>query len=207
MGSGHPQRASLPDAGLKRAGSRVPTMTVLLVCHDLGVASQLNEVADRLAQQPLAVRHGSNRLLARAEKRRGPAGIIAGVIAAAWMAVSAFRRYPRLPDQLTTRRLYEQATGVDRDRANADLALVADRLSPLVNAPDGSQGDALVIRASRRLVAWVAAGRAAGQMSAVEAAFAHWVQVAEEPNVASEALVDSLESYIDAWDAARRPTG
>jgi hypothetical protein len=29
MGSGHPQRASLPDAGLKRAGSRVPTMTVL----------------------------------------------------------------------------------------------------------------------------------------------------------------------------------
>jgi hypothetical protein len=123
------------------------------------------------------------------------------------MAVSAFRRYPRLPDQLTTRRLYEQATGVDRDRANADLALVADRLSPLVNAPDGSQGDALVIGASRRLVAWVAAGRAAGQMSAVEAAFAHWVQVAEEPNVASEALVDSLESYIDAWDAALRPTG
>jgi hypothetical protein len=44
-------------------------------------------------------------------------------------------------------------------------------------------------------------------MSAVEAAFAHWVQVAEEPNVASEALVDSLESYIDAWDAALRPTG
>jgi hypothetical protein len=84
---------------------------------------------------------------------------------------------------------------------------VADRLSPLVNAPDGSQGDALVIGASRRLVAWVAAGRAAGQMSAVEAAFAHWVQVAEEPNVASEALVDSLESYIDAWDAALRPTG
>jgi hypothetical protein len=181
--------------------------TVLLVGHNLGVASQLDEVADRLAQQPLAVRHGSNRLLARAEKRPGPAGIIAGVLAAAWMAVSAFGRYPRLPDQLTTRRLYEQATGVDRDRANADLALVADRLSPLVSAPDGLQGDALVIGASRRLVAWVTAGRSAdGQMSAVEAAFAHWVQVAEGPDAASQALVDSLESYVDAWDAALRPT-
>jgi hypothetical protein len=208
MGSGHPQRANPPGCRAKRAGSRVPTMTVLLVCHDLGVASQLDEVADRLAQQPLAVRHGSNRLLARAEKRRGPAGIIAGVIAAAWMAVSAFRRYPRPPDQLITRRLHEQATDVDRDWANADLALVADRLSPLVSAPDGPQGDALVIGASRRLVAWVAAGRSAdGQMSAVEAAFAHWLQVAEEPDVASEALVQSLESYIDAWDAALRPTG
>jgi hypothetical protein len=124
------------------------------------------------------------------------------------MAVSAFRRYARLPDQLTTRRLYQQATGVDRDRANADLALVADRLSPLVSAPDGPQGDALVIGASRRLVAWVAAGRGAdGQMSAVEGAFARWVQVAEEPDAASEAFVDSLESYVDAWDAALRPTG
>jgi hypothetical protein len=109
--------------------------------HNLRVASQLDDVADQLAQQPLAVRHGSSRLLARAEKRRGPVGTIAGVVGGVWMAVSALRRYPRLADQLTTRRLYEQATGVDRDRANADLALVADRLSPLVSAPDGPQGD------------------------------------------------------------------
>jgi hypothetical protein len=46
---------------------------------------------------------------------------------------------------------------------------VADRLSPLVGAPDGPQGDALVRGASRRLVAWVAGGRSADeQMSAVE---------------------------------------
>ena len=111
--------------------------------HNLCVASRLDEVADQLAQQPLAVRHGTSRLLARAEKRRGPVGTIAGVVGGVWMAVSTLRRYPRLAERLTTRRLYEQVTGVDRDRANADLALVADRLSPLVGAPDGPQGDAL----------------------------------------------------------------
>jgi hypothetical protein len=121
------------------------------------------------------------------------------------MAVAAFRRYPQLPDQLTTRRLYEQATGVDRDRANADLALVADRLSPLVNAPDGPHGDALVLGASRRLVAWVAAGRTADErMSDVEAAFAHWVQLAEEDGAAPEAIMDSLYSYVEAWGAGTR---
>jgi hypothetical protein len=94
------------------------------------VPNQLDEVADRLAQQPLAVRHSSNRLT-RAEERGGLIGMIAGVVGGIWMAVSVFRRYPRVPDQLTTRRLYEQATGLDRDRANADLDLVADRLAPI----------------------------------------------------------------------------
>ena len=180
--------------------------SVLQLGHNLGVASQLDEVADQLAQQPLAVRHGSNRFLVRAGEERGlVVGIIAGVVGAVWMAVSILRRLPRLPDPMTTRRLYEQATGVDRDRANADLALVADRLSPLVSARDGPQGDALVLGASRRLVAWVAAGRTADeQMSAVEAAFAHWVQVAEDDDAAPGALVDSLESYAEAWDAAMR---
>ena len=165
-------------------------------------------MADQLAQQPLAVRQSSNRLLARAEKRRGRIGIIAGVIGGLWMAVSTLRRYPRVPDQLATRRLYEQATGADRDRANADLALVTDRLSPLIGAPDGPKGDALVLGASRRLVAWVAGGRTADeQMSAVEAAFARWVQLIEDDDAASEAIMGSLESYVHAWDLATRRTG
>ena len=176
---------------------------VLQLRQNLSVASQLDEVADQVAQQPLAVRHGSNRFLVR--ERPGLVGIIGGVAGAVWMAVSVFRRVRRLPDQVTTRRLYEQAAGVDRDRANADLALVADRLSPLVSAPDGPHGDALVLRASRRLVAWVAAGRTADeQMSAVEAAFADWVQVAEDDDAVPGALVESLESYAEAWDAALR---
>jgi hypothetical protein len=176
---------------------------VLQLRQNLSVASQLDKVADQVAQQPLAVRHGSNRFLVR--ERPGLVGIIGGVAGAVWMAVSVFRRVRRLPDQVTTRRLYEQATGVDRDRANADLAIVADRLSPLVSAPDGPQGDALVLKASRRLVAWVAAGRTADeQMSAVEAAFADWVQVAEDDDAVPGALVESLESYAEAWDAALR---
>jgi hypothetical protein len=172
------------------------------------VPTELDEVADRLAQQPLAVRHSSNRLLAYAEERQGLVGITAFAVGAVGMAVSIFRRYPRVPDQLTTRRLYEQATGVDRDRANADLALVADRLSPLVSAPEGSQGDLLVRGASRRLVAWVAAGRTDDeQMSNIEAAFAQWVQVSEHDDSAPDAFVNSLESYLDAWEAATRHTG
>jgi hypothetical protein len=175
--------------------------------HNLCVASRLDEVADQLAQQPLAVRHGTSRLLARAEKRRGRIGIIAGVVGGVWMAVSTLRRYPRVPDQLATRRLYEQATGADRDRANADLALVTDRLSPLVAAPDGPKGDALVLGASRRLVAWVAGGRTADeQISAVETAFARWVQLTEDDDATSEAM-RSLESYVHAWDVATRRTG
>src|ERR687891_1831721 len=179
---------------------------VLQLRQNLSVTSQLDKVADQVAQQPLAVRHGSNRFLVR--ERPGLVGIIGGVAGAVWMAVSVFRRVRRLPDQVTTRRLYEQATGVDRDRANADLGLVADRLSPLVSAPDGPQGDALVLGASRRLVAWVAAGRTNDeQLSDVEAAFAHWVQVAEHDDPDADAFANSLESYVDAWDAATRPTG
>jgi hypothetical protein len=42
-------------------------------------------------------------------------------------------------------------------------------------------------------------------MSDVEAAFAHWVEIAEEDRAAPEAIMDSLESYVGAWDAAMRP--
>jgi hypothetical protein len=172
------------------------------------VDSKLDEVADRLAQLPLDVRHSSNRLLRRAEEGQGLMSTIAGVIGAIGMAISTLRRATRLPDQLTTRRLYEQAAGVDRDRANADLGLVTDRLSPLVSAPDGPQGDALVLGPARRLVAWVAADRTADErMVAVEAAFARWVPVSEQDDAAPKALAESAESYAAAWEVAvRRPT-
>jgi hypothetical protein len=122
--------ADLAGQGHAR-GSTLRGREGVLLNQNLGVPNQLDDVADRLAQQPLALRQSSNRVM-RAEERGGLVGIIAGVVGDMWMAVSASRRYPRLPDQLTTRRLYEQATGLDRDRANADLDLVADRLAPLV---------------------------------------------------------------------------
>src|ERR671911_1330631 len=96
--------AGSPERGPGEGAGRE---SVLLLGHNLCVASRLDEVADQLAQQPLAVRHGTSRLLARAEKRRGRIGIIAGVVGGVWMAVSTLRRYPRVPDQLATRRLYD----------------------------------------------------------------------------------------------------
>ena len=75
-----------------------------------------------------------------------------------------------------------------------------------MSAPDGPQGDALVLGASRRLVAWVAAGRTADeQMSAVEAALAHWVQVAEDDDAAPGALVESLARQVRST-SDRTPT-
>jgi hypothetical protein len=69
----------------------------------------------------------------------------------------------RQPDPIGTRRLYQQATGVDRDRAREDVELVADRLAPLcIAAAHVPGGDALVRNAARWLVDWVAAGRARG---------------------------------------------
>jgi hypothetical protein len=66
-----------------------------------------------------------------------------------------------------------------------------------------------VLGASRRLVAWVAAGRTANdQISAVEAAFAQWIHVTdEEQDAAIEAIRDSVMAYADAWDAAVQSTG
>jgi hypothetical protein len=201
-------RHTAPDLPRSLPRALWATATALHLGHNFVVVSQLDEIADRLAQQPLDIRHGCPGVLVRAQERRGPLGTVAGLVGGVWMAVSALGQYRRLPNQLTTRRLYEQATGVDRDRAHADLALVADRLSPLINAPDGPQGDALVLGAARRLVAWVAAGRTpGGQMSDVEAAFAHWVAISEKDRAAPEAVMDSLESYVEAWDAAVRPMG
>jgi hypothetical protein len=117
---------------------------------------QLAEVAERLAQLPLAARPGSNRLV-RISEGRGDVGRIATVTgkAAAWVRVVP--RLMRQPDPIGTRRLYQQATGFDRDRAREDIDLVADRLAPLgIAAAHGPGGDALVRSAARWLVDWVA---------------------------------------------------
>jgi hypothetical protein len=181
------------------------------------MSSQLDEVADRLATQLLAGRPGGSRLFDVAEKRGDLRGCLAGLVGVVAMNVSMFfRQLPRLADGRTTCRLYEQATGVGRDRAKTDLGLVMERLfaleaalaAPAVHAPDGPQGEALVRAASRRLVAWVAAGQTADeQLSGVEAAFARTKQITRKRNAAPEAVWDSLETYADAWGAALGRTG
>jgi len=162
-----------------------------------------------LAEEPLKFRRVmNNRLDAWAERRDGRVGKIVGFVGAMAMAVRVVATVRR-PDVRATRRLYEQATGVDRDQANADVAVVSERLSPLVVvAPAGPRGDDLVVAVSRRLVAWVAAGRPVDEeMAGVEAAFARWVQVAEDDAVTSSALVAPAESCVAAWEAVVRPTG
>jgi hypothetical protein len=97
--------------------------------HNLSVASQLDEVADRLAQQSLDLKHCCPGVLVRAQDDEG---FSEPVPACRW-GVDGRVGPPPIPAtarSVDTRRLYEQVTGVDRDRANADLALVADRLSP-----------------------------------------------------------------------------
>lgn len=170
-----------------------------------GMVSELDEVADRLAQLPLALRPRINRVLVRAEGRGGPVGLMAGLAGGVAMAVSTVRRVRRMPDEVSTRRLYEHGAGVDRDRAIADLAFLADRLSPLALAPDGRAGDARVRAASRRLVRWVAAGRPRDdEVSSIETAFAHYVQTAEDDEASGEAKQAGLEPYVDAWDTVLR---
>jgi hypothetical protein len=180
--------------------------------HDLLVPEQLDEVADRLAEEPLKFRRLTNNPLdAWAERRGGRVGKIVGFVGAVTMGIRfvVTHRPPDVRTTRATRRLYQQATGVDRDRAHADVAVVSDRLSPLVAvAPAGPRGDDLVVAASRRLVAWVAAGRPADdQMAGVEAAFARWVQFAEGDAATPSALVEAAESCVAAWEAVVRSTG
>ena len=176
--------------------------------HYLLVPDDLDDVAVRLAQQTLAIRSSNNRLGAWSDRRGDLVGTVAGLVGAAAFVVSILRRIGGLPDQVETRRLYERAADVGRDRANADTGLVTERLVPLVAAWDGPTGDELVLAASRRLVAWVAAGRPHDhRMAGTEAAFTRWVDVQEAKDPSPEALKERTDAYIEAWDASLRPAG
>lgn len=135
-----------------------------------------------------------------AERRDDLLAALIGLVGAATWTVSMMVRAPRLPDPVETCLLYQRAAEVGRDRANADTALVTDRLAPLVCAPDGPQGDELVLAAARRLVAWAATGRPDdGTMADVEATFARWAEV-QDTKDHSPALISELnERYIEAW--------
>jgi hypothetical protein len=83
---------------------------------------------------------------------------------------------------------------------------VTERLVRLVAAWDGPKGDELVLAASRRLVAWVAAGRPHDhRVAGIEAAFSRWVDVQEAKDRSPDALKERTDAYIEAWDASLRP--
>jgi hypothetical protein len=191
------------------------------------MSSRLDEVADRLATRLLTFRPGPKRLLDFAPKRWGALGILAALVVVMAVTVAwLLRQLFGVTVGRTTRRLYEQATGVGRDRTRADLSLVLDRLIMLkvaLDAPamrrlievgptvefasNGPQGEALLHAASRRLVAWVAAGRTGDELSDVEAAFARTIQITPTRKGSSAAELDALESYADAWIEVLGPAG
>jgi len=171
--------------------------------HNPFVSDDLDEVAARLAQSILDLRSSfPNRLIEASERRDDLLGDVLSVVGTAAGLASLFRRTWRLPDPNETRRLYQRAASVGRDRANADTALVSDRLVPLGCAPDGPQGDQLVLSAAKRLVRWVADGRPDdGPMSGPEAAFARWAEAWDSEERPPDLMTELTDGYVEAWAA------
>ncbi|HKE73164.1 MAG TPA: hypothetical protein VKB57_06095 [Acidimicrobiales bacterium] len=161
----------------------------------------LDEVASRLAEVTLKVRAiGQNPLVAAGERRDDFLGQAMGVLGVVVSVPSTLLGLFRTPDPMDTRRLYQRATGVGRDRANADVNVVIDRLGPLAATTDDQGGDELVRSAARRLVAWVAAGQPDDDdMAGVEAAFARWADVLDARDHSEVELGELTDRCIEAW--------
>lgn len=146
---------------------------------------------------------GENRVFRYANRHDGPLGFFAGVVGGLWYAASFLWRTIRAPDARDeAQQLYQQALGVDRDRARADLLAVADRLSPLA-ASDSPDRPTLIVGTARHLVRWVAADRPVDdETEAVERSFARLCE-AMQAGTNSADLASALESYVSAW--ADRP--
>jgi len=147
-----------------------------------------------------------NRLIQAAERRDDLLGTVLELAGVATGVISLLgREWRRMPDYNETRLLYQRAADVGRDRANADTALVTDRLSPLVAAPDGPRGDELVLSAARRLVHWVADGRPEdGTMSETEVAFARWADAWDSKDHPPELMSELTDRYVEAWTTTLR---
>ena len=100
--------------------------------YDRNVARRsLDEVADRLAQGPISLARAVTGLEARSEKvlrLPRPFVRVGSWAVALWALPSMFRTVTGTPDQAETVRLYRDILGVDRDRAQADIAAVEARL-------------------------------------------------------------------------------
>lgn len=170
------------------------------------MSDDLDEVAGQLAQPTMKIASTGRHPLVRAgEERDDLLGQAMGVLGVLVTMPSTLGGLFRMPDPIETRRLYQQATGLGRDRAFADVNLVIDRLGPLAATSDEQGGDELISSAARRLVAWAAAGRPDDEaMAGVEAAFARWAEVAEAKDRSDAELVELTDRCIEAWAATLR---
>lgn len=170
------------------------------------MSGDLDEVASRLAQPTLKMASAGRHPLVKAgEGRDDLLGQAIGVLGVLVTMPSTMVGLFRTPDPIETRRMYQQATGLGRDRAMADVDVVIDRLGPLAATGDEQGGDELISAAARRLVGWVAAGRPDDDaMAGVEAAFARWAEVLETRDRSDAELVELTDRYIEAWAATLR---
>jgi hypothetical protein len=101
------------------------------------VSDDLDEVAGQLAQPTMKIASTGRHPLVRAgEERDDLLGQAMGVLGVLVTMPSTLGGLFRMPDPIETRRLYQQATGLGRDRAFADVNLVIDRLGPLAATSD-----------------------------------------------------------------------
>lgn len=165
--------------------------------------ARLSGIADRLAAERLAIRSNDNRLLRFADSRRDRLATAVGLVGAAGMVVSGIRSGMSAPDSNTPRRMYQAATGVDRDRAADDLAFVSDRLTPFVVGT--MSGEPAVIIRGVALALLMAAARDNRQLpAAIAQSWTSWVHetnirpINPDPTGARNAA----NAYIAAWEAA-----
>lgn len=165
--------------------------------------ARLSEIADRIAAERLAIRSNDNRLLRFVDSRRGGLATAVGLVGAAGMMVSEIRSAMNAPDSRTLQRMYQAATGIDRDRARDDLAFVSDRLAPFVIGTTSAE-PAVIIRGVA-LALLMAAARDDRQLpAAIEQSWAIWVDETDirpinpDPTGARTAA----NAYIAAWESA-----
>jgi hypothetical protein len=168
---------------------------------------ELDDLAERLANQALITQLRSNALTRYAEDRRGLIANAAGLAGTFVAAGSVVRRVVGQAHPNETVRAYAAVVDVDYDRAEADVSYASHRLRLLALAePDpettghGIAHETLIRDAARLLVAFVAEGRQpVRRLADVEAAFEPLREAIDYNQSPHNEAQELLATYLDAW--------
>jgi len=159
----------------------------------------LQVVADRIASGVVAMQPRLNNLMRWGDSRSGALAMAAVMTGSLIEAVALYRRVTRHSDVVGVERLYAGTVGVDRDRADADVSYVWQRLQQLAVALAMDDDlDELVSGAARVLVAYVVAGRPAEpRLDEVEAVFGPLREARDDDQ--ADVLAELSPEYLAAW--------
>lgn len=162
---------------------------------------QLQVVAERIASDMIAIQPRANDLMRWGDSRSGALAMAAVMTGTLFATVGVYRRVTRHSDVVGVERLYARTVGVDRDRADADVSYVNQRLQQLAVALAMDDDlDELVTGAAGVLVAYVAAGRPAEQrLDEVEAVFGPLREASDDK---AGVVAELLPEYLAAWRRA-----